>query len=154
VADVAEWVRRVTLDEPRPDAVITDHDPEAVATIERTLGVRCTLDIKTDKKAGIQAVKDRLRVAGDGKPRLTVSKAALCHLPDEGLRAAGKPTSTAGEFDSYVWNPRLARNEEPLKENDHGMDALRYLCGFLAATPAVDPTFYDEPTTYREGVRW
>ena len=114
----------------------------------------CTPANKADKKGGIQQVKDRLRAAGDGKPRLTVSKAALCHLPDEGLRAAGKPTSTAGEIDCYVWNPRLARNEEPLKENDHGCDAMRYLVGHLDSGPKVDPTFYDEPLGYGERVRW
>ncbi len=154
VADVAEWVRKTTHDDPRPDVVITDHDPEAMAVIERTLGVTCTPANKTDKKGGLQQVKDRLRRAGDGKPRLTVSKAALCHLPDEGLRAVGKPTSTAGEIDSYVWNPRLARNEEPLKENDHGCDAMRYLVGHLDGGPKTDPTFYDEPLGYGERVRW
>jgi phage terminase large subunit len=48
---------------------------------------------------------------------------------DRSLREAGKPTSTAEEFESYVWdtNNGAARGERPVKENDHGMDALRYL---------------------------
>jgi PBSX family phage terminase large subunit len=57
---------------------------------------------------GIQAVQNRLQIAGDGRPRLTVS-------PD--------CTATISEFESYVWKPL---KDEPVKENDHAMDAIRY----------------------------
>jgi hypothetical protein len=154
VADACSWVRKLTQGEPAPAVVITDHDPEAMAVVERSLGVRCTPAEKTDRSGGIQAVKDRLRRAGDGRPRLTISKTSLAHIPDESLRSAGKPTSTAAEFDGYVWNPRLARNEEPLKENDHGLDALRYLVGHLDSKPVVAADFYDEPPSRRDSPRF
>ena len=57
---------------------------------------------------GIQAVQNLLKVAGDGRPRLTVS-------PD--------CTATISEFESYVWKPL---KDEPVKENDHALDAIRY----------------------------
>ena len=64
VADVAEWVRKTTHGEPSPEAVVTDHDPEAMAVVERVCGVACTKANKADRKGGIQPVKDRLRRDG------------------------------------------------------------------------------------------
>ena len=58
---------------------------------------------------GIQAVQDRLRVSDDGQPRLTVDPSCV---------------NTINEFESYVWKPE---KDEPVKDNDHAMDALRYL---------------------------
>ena len=58
---------------------------------------------------GIQKVQDRLKVQGDGKPRLTVDPSCI---------------NTINEFESYVWKPE---RDEPVKENDHALDALRYL---------------------------
>jgi hypothetical protein len=36
-----------------------------------------------------------------------------------------KPTCTQDEFDGYVWDDEKVR-EQPIKENDHSMDMLRY----------------------------
>ena len=57
---------------------------------------------------GITAVQDRLKIQGDGLPRLTVDPACV---------------NTVNEFESYVWKPE---KDEPVKENDHAMDAVRY----------------------------
>jgi phage terminase large subunit len=57
---------------------------------------------------GITAVQGYLAVQGDGKPRLTVDPSCV---------------ETINEFESYVWKPE---KDEPVKENDHAMDALRY----------------------------
>jgi hypothetical protein len=55
---------------------------------------------------------------------------------DEWLVGEGKPASTVEEFPAYVWLKRGVAGgtvndkkqvDEPLKENDHGMDAVRYL---------------------------
>lgn len=63
---------------------------------------------------GIQHIQDRLKIQADGKPRLTISPACV---------------NVINEFESYVWKqtPAGASKDEPLKENDHSMDALRYL---------------------------
>lgn len=114
--------------EPRPRAVICDHDAEGRATLERHLGIRTTAANKT-VTTGLQAVQGRLRAAGDGKPRLLVLAGAPTYR-DPALVEALKPCSTVEEFPGYVWAPgpdgRPAK-EEPLKEDDHGLDATRYL---------------------------
>lgn len=72
---------------------------------------------------GIQSVQDRLKIQDDGLPRLTV---------DPGC------TNTINEFESYIWKKVTSTNivkDEPQKENDHAMDAVRYL-EHLIAIPA------------------
>lgn len=58
---------------------------------------------------GIAAVQAYLKVQGDGKARLTVDPSCV---------------NTINEFESYIWKPD---KDEPVKENDHAMDAIRYL---------------------------
>jgi phage terminase large subunit len=58
---------------------------------------------------GIQAVQNMLKVQKDGLPRLTFDPACV---------------NTVNEFESYVWKPD---KDEPVKDNDHSCDALRYL---------------------------
>jgi len=57
---------------------------------------------------GIRTVQEHLKIQGDGKPRLTVDPSCV---------------NTINEFESYVWKPD---KDEPVKENDHAMDAIRY----------------------------
>lgn len=79
-------------------------------------------------KIGIQDVTERLKAAGDGKPRLFILRDALVEI-DERLVEDKKPFYTMAEFDNYRW-PKTSANgnekEEPVKEDDHGMDTLRY----------------------------
>ncbi len=112
--------------EPKPRAVVADHDPEAQVVFRRVTGLGC-VDADKDVAAGIQAVKRRLRVAGDGKARLFIMEGARVDV-DEGLVFARKPTSTELEVGGYVWDEN--RPESPVKSNDHGMDAMRYLVMF------------------------
>jgi phage terminase large subunit len=72
---------------------------------------------------GIAAIQNRLKVSGDGKPRLTIDPSCV---------------EVINELESYVWKPE---KDEPIKENDHAMDALRYYVakkmnqtGFTSAT--------------------
>lgn len=113
--------------EPRPRAVICDHDAEDRATLERHLGMSTKAATKTVSD-GVQAVQARLRVQPDGRPRLFVVRGALVERDGE-LADAGKPLCTEEEFPGYVWavRPGGELKEEPLKENDHGMDAMRYM---------------------------
>lgn len=120
-----EWV------EPRPRAIICDHDAEDRATLERHLGMP-TSPARKSVRDGIQAVQARLRDAGDGRGRLFVMRDSLVERDPE-LEEAKKPCSTAEEFPAYVWavKPGGALKEEPVKTDDHGMDALRYLVAEL-----------------------
>ena len=56
---------------------------------------------------------------------------------DQELVDAKAPTCTAQEFDCYIWPKDVdgkSKKEAPVKENDHGMDSMRY------ATMSVDGT--------------
>jgi PBSX family phage terminase large subunit len=67
-----------------------------------------------DVLPGIQAVKNRLVVRGDGRPRLRLSAEAV---------------QTAVEFEQYAWmENRDGVRDAPKKVNDHALDALRYAC--------------------------
>ena len=64
---------------------------------------------------GINLVQNRLKVQGDGRPRYTVDPSCVNHI---------------NEFESYVWNDKSAK-DAPVKDNDHSMDAARYLLDYL-----------------------
>ena len=125
VADHAKQILDVTKGDPAPTVIITDHDAEDRKTFERETGKRTTAARK-EVSPGIQALQQRLAPAGDGHPRIFFMRDSLVEL-DEELRDAGLPTCTEEEFDSYIWDNRLTvKKEQPVKENDHGMDMTRY----------------------------
>lgn len=111
----------------KPRAIICDHDAEDRATLERHLNMR-TYAAQKDVSLGIQAVAGRLRPAENGRPRLYLVRGALVDR-DLALRDERKPTCTEEEVEGYVWNDHV-RREEPRKDDDHGMDAMRYMVAF------------------------
>lgn len=115
----------------RPRAVICDHDAEGRATLEKYLGMG-TSPAKKTVTDGIEKVQSRLRVQEDGKPRLYVLRDAVVKR-DDVLVEAARPASTEEEFPGYVWaiKPGGELKEEPVKEMDDGMDALRYMVAEL-----------------------
>jgi hypothetical protein len=127
--------------EPEPEAIICDHDAEDRATLERHLGMSTEPAIKTVSD-GIQAVQGRMRPAGDGKPRLFIMRG--CTLRRDPVQdEAKKPCSTAEEIPGYVWAVKPGAGgelkEAPLKEDDDGCDAMRYVVAErdLGARPRV-----------------
>jgi phage terminase large subunit len=58
---------------------------------------------------GIAAVQNLLKVQGDGRPRLSMDPCCA---------------NLINEFESYVWR---SGKDEPVKEFDHALDAMRYL---------------------------
>jgi phage terminase large subunit len=114
--------------EPRPRAIICDHDAEDRATLERHLGMQ-TVAAKKAVSPGIQAFQLRLRKAGDGRPRVYVVRDSLVER-DASLAEAGLPTCYVEEITGYVWakgpDGKPAK-EEPEKKNDHAQDAARYV---------------------------
>jgi phage terminase large subunit len=113
------------------ETTVCDWDAEDRATLERH-GVYTDQAVK-DVGTGIQAVKQRLAVQEDSRPRLFLFAGALVD-EDEALRDAKRTTSTQAEFPGYVW-PKTADGkpikEVPVKVDDHGMDALRYAVMYL-----------------------
>lgn len=129
------------------EATICDHDADERAELEAA-GIPTVAAIK-DKTTGIQATTDR--IAAD---RLHIFRECLVER-DEELVAAHKPWCTAQEVDCYVWDRKpdgTVNKEEPKKENDHGMDTLRY--GVMYEDKgAIDPANVDEETIKAELAR-
>jgi hypothetical protein len=136
----------VTWKYPKPDWILADHDAEDRATFEKHSGLRTIAAIK-DVSPGIQAAQKRMVVRGDGKPRIFVCRDSLVER-DPRLTDASRPIGFAGEVTGYVWKAKpnstgtaqdKPEPDEPLKLNDHSMDAWRYVCAQLdlRGTPRV-----------------
>jgi phage terminase large subunit len=135
VAEHAQQINALSAGE-SIEATVADHDAEDRATL--LLAGIGTVPAVKDVSPGIQAVEARLRVAGDGRPRLFVVRGCLVER-DESLVALRKPCCTEEEFQSYSWpkgSDGKPVKEAPLKVNDHGMDALRYVCMYVDGSPA------------------
>jgi Phage terminase large subunit len=134
VEDHAKTILKAVTDktgawkEPKPRAIICDHDAEGRATLAKHLGMSTTPARKAVSE-GIQAVQARIRRAGDGKPRIFILRGATLER-DGDLTDSAQAASTHEEIAGYVWTTGLdgrAMKEEPVKEHDDGMDAMRYI---------------------------
>jgi PBSX family phage terminase large subunit len=126
----AQTIRSIVLNDkgswiqPRPRAVVCDHDAEGRAVLEKELGIS-TEPAHKSVLEGIDITQTRIRKAGDGRPRIFILRNAL-HEVDGELVDSARPTCTAEEIPAYVWNDKRTK-EEPVKEDDHGCDAMRYV---------------------------
>lgn len=126
VQDHAARIERLSLGE-KIEATISDHDAEDRATLAK-YGIP-TIPARKEVSPGIQAVALRLRKAGDGRPRIFFLRDSLVERDPE-VAEAKLPCCTIEEFDGYTWTKSpegKANKDEPLKLNDHGMDAMRYM---------------------------
>lgn len=110
-------------------------DPSEPAYIEQFNKAGLVAEKATNAIApGINAVQARLKIAGDSRPRLYVHEYALQER-DSKREAAHEPYCLEQEIDAYAWpvsKSGATVKEVPVKVNDHAMDALRYMCQFLA----------------------
>jgi len=137
VSQHAALINTLSMDE-RYEATICDHDAEDRATLHQA-GIRNIAATK-DVSPGIQAVSQRLARGANDKPRLFLLRGALVEI-DESLQAAKRPTCTEQEFPGYIWQTSpdgRPDKEEPVKLNDHGMDASRYAVMYIDA-PRPEP---------------
>lgn len=128
----AEKIIELTGDE-RIDFTVCDTDAGDAAVLAEW-GIPNS-PAEKDVSVGIQAVQDRFKIQGDGKPRIYLFRDALVE-EDWSLEVHKKPTSTLIEIDSYTWKED-SNKEEPLKLYDHGMDAMRYAT--MAINEAILP---------------
>lgn len=149
VEDVAREIMGMWEGMPAPLAVIGDHDAEGRAVFERHTGLYVAPAFKLIQP-GIQAVQRRLRTDSlnwEGSPGLYVLRDALV-CEDAELKDEGKPYSTEGEFDGYVWDVKLneransKKDELPVDKDNHGMDAMRYMVAFIDSL-AADPEDFE-----------
>lgn len=92
---------------------VGDHDAQDSAEL-RDKGIHIA-NARKDVSSGIQFVTARLALAGDGRPRLTIDP---------------KCSNLRREMTGYRWTDAkdgVSPKEEPMKANDHAVDALRYL---------------------------
>lgn len=114
-----------------PRAFVCDPSEPAYIETFKQNGLNA-LKAENPIRPGIDAVKNRLKVipkeqGGDGEARIFFLRGA-CVETDDALEKAKKPTCTLEEFPAYVW-PTVkgaTLKEVPVKENDHGMDVVRY----------------------------
>lgn len=120
-----EWI------EPRPTAVICDHDAEGRRTFERETGLGTQAAIK-NVSDGIDLHKGRLKVDDQGYAGFYLMADSLVER-DPQLVAKLLPTCTAEEYPAYQWKVSTdgRTQDEPVKRDDHGMDTDRYLTMFL-----------------------
>lgn len=114
------------------ECTIRDHDSEDAATLHRH-GVPNTPAAKFKTKApAIQSIKQRLSVGGNQKARIYFFEGALIS-PDASLLREKKLYSTIQEMDVYAYEPTKndISKEEPIKKDDHGMDAMRYAVTYI-----------------------
>ena len=69
-----------------------------------------TLAVRSNILQGLEAVREQLKIRSDGKPGFYISNKCL---------------ETIREFNLYSY-PEDAVSEDPVKEHDHAMDAIRY----------------------------
>lgn len=126
--------------EPRPQAIICDHDAEDRATLERHLGMSTIAARKAPKAGdkglvGLQDTQKRYEIQPDGKPRILFVRHCTVER-DQVLVDAGLPASTVEEIPGYVWPQDVApdKREHPVKKDDHGMDGKRYVVGYVDIT--------------------
>lgn len=119
-------------------ATVADHDREDRETLARH-GVN-TSPAEKDIATGLDAVRDRLKVSGNDKPRMFLLRGCLVER-DQTLYDAKRPTCSLDEFDCYLWAKRQDKTEKdvPVDKDNHGMDTMRYAC--KAVNGGVDFSF-------------
>lgn len=114
-ADIKRYSERI-------ETTVCDHDAEDQATL-RENGID-TVAAQKAVTVGIEKVQERLKVAKDGRPRLYIIRGSLIEA-DETLVRNKRPLRVEDEFGNYRWKDK-SRKDEPVKEDDHGMDMIRY----------------------------
>lgn len=122
------------------EATICDHDAEDRATLEENGIPTKAADKRV--RVGIEKTEERLARAGDGKPRIFFLEDSLVEVDHE-LKVNYKPVCADDEFGTYVWATSAdgkPSKEEPLKLDDHGMDATRYAVMHVDGQSSTPPT--------------
>lgn len=151
VEDHCRRIKEMTKEEPKPRAIICDHDAEDRATLEKHLGMP-TIGAWKAVSMGIQAVEARLRKDARGKARIFYLRDSLIDL-DRNLLAAKLPTCTVDEYEVYIWDQSAnrKRGEEPKKDFDHGMDDTRYVVAYVDEISKFTPKMFGIINVTRSG---
>lgn len=122
-----QWARQLQ-DEYNPSSWQCDPAEPGFIQQFRRAGIPAT-EAENDILPGIDAVRDRLNIQPDGRPRLFIMRNALrerCPVCDD----ANWPVGLQEEIPSYVW--REIKEDKPIKDEpnptcqDHAADTCRY----------------------------
>ncbi|MFQ5472558.1 MAG: hypothetical protein ACE5FA_06720, partial [Dehalococcoidia bacterium] len=105
-----------TITRRRIETFVVDPSAASLIALMRQAGLP-VIPADNARQKGIAIVRSRLSVQGDGLPRLTIEPTAA---------------NTVREIESYENRPD---SDEPIKENDHAMDALRYALVYIDGEP-------------------
>lgn len=113
------------------------------------------IEADNDIAAGVNDLRERLQIAGDGRPRFYVYEYALQER-DESRVDDHLPFCFEGEILEYVW-PK-AVDGKPVKEvpvalHNHSLDAARYTCRWLADPSQRSATDLKSELAAREEAR-
>lgn len=148
---LGKWAKAQIISgkEPKPLAIVCDHDEERKADFERASGLTVSLADKKDRDKGIESMQAMFDVQEDGEPRVFFRADARETLrgkePDRFLVDSGRPTCALEEIVGYVWDEDFL-DDEPIADNDHAMDAMRYVQRWVqtnlvdVSRPALPPT--------------
>jgi phage terminase large subunit len=121
------------------EATVADHDADGRAELSQNANIQ-TVAARKAKVDGIKEVSERLTInPKTGRSRLYIVRGCTVQV-DPRLRVAKRPTSTEDEIGIYQRKTGAgdrAETEEPIKLNDHGMDAMRYACMYLTKTEDI-----------------
>ena len=84
-----------------------------------------------DGERKIRNANNTVRTKGNKIDELAGIELVSSIIEADMLRVLSHCTNTIGEFSSYRWDPKAQEErgeEKPIKQNDHCMDALRYIC--------------------------
>lgn len=134
VSDLAPRIESFTPDGFSVEQTIVDHDAEDAAELQKQ-GIDTT-PAQKEVSPGIQSVKERIKPDDRGRPDLYIMQGARCHKTANRLALDDDlPTKTIDEVYGYQWKED---EDEPVKENDHGMDGTRYIVYTLDDGPTMD----------------
>lgn len=153
VRDHCKRILEITAKEPKPSAVICDHDAEDRATFEQETGLKTRGAYKA-VIPGIQAVETRLRKDSLEMPQIFFLRDSLIDLDSE-LLNVHKPTCTEAEIENYVWDTSAGRRkgEEPLKKNDHGCFIAGTSINTQRGVISIEKVLISDFVLTREGYR-
>jgi hypothetical protein len=125
--------------QPRPEAIVCDHDAKDRAKIEEKLSREWGVQVKTTPaikgvKRGIEQVQKRFKLHD-----IAFMYDTMIEERDPELVQVEKPTCGIEELPYYIWADEL--QDAPVKKDDHFCDNMRYAVMYEDASPS-------------RGVRW
>ena len=148
VQDHAANIKKYSMGERIITTIADPNDAEGRATLQ-SKGIH-TIAAKKDIVHGIQLVQKRLEKRADGRPGLLFFNSILTEV-DPLLKEEKKPIGIFDEFGIYAYPQGVNGKEQkelPMKNAEHSLDCLRYLCMHLEKSNWGKVRFYSSRATY------